>query len=117
MLPQRPGEGRVVDVAARADHGDGAAFHRQFSGEGRRQGDSAARLDHQVQLGEGEPLRRAHLVVSTNVYWGGSGPNDPLKMSAEKFEGVFRFNVSSAYELTRLCVTHMRAAGGGNAPE
>ena len=27
---------------------------------------------------------------------------------------VFRFNVSSAYELTRLCVPHMRAAGGGN---
>ena len=45
---------------------------------------------------------------------GGSGPNDPLKMPTDKFEGVFRFNVSSAYELTRLCVPHMRAAGGGN---
>lgn len=45
---------------------------------------------------------------------GGSGPNDPLKMSTEKFEGVFRFNVSPAYELTRLCVPHMRSAGAGN---
>ena len=54
--------------------------------------------------------RITHLVNNA----GGSGPNDPLKMSAEKFEGVFRFNVSSAYELTRLCVPHMRAAGGGN---
>jgi len=54
--------------------------------------------------------RITHLVNNA----GGSGPNDPMKMSAEKFEGVFRFNVSSAYELTRLCVPHMRAAGGGN---
>jgi 7-alpha-hydroxysteroid dehydrogenase len=54
--------------------------------------------------------RITHLVNNA----GGSGPNDPLKMSADKFEGVFRFNVSSAYELTRLCVPHMRAAGGGN---
>ena len=54
--------------------------------------------------------RITHLVNNA----GGSGPNDPLKMSAEKFEGVFRFNVSSAYELTPLCVPHMRAAGGGN---
>jgi 7-alpha-hydroxysteroid dehydrogenase len=54
--------------------------------------------------------RITHLVNNA----GGSGPNDPLKMSADKFEGVFRFNVSSAYELTRLCVPHMRAAGAGN---
>lgn len=51
-----------------------------------------------------------HLV--NNV--GGSGPSDPLKMSVDKFEDVFRFNVSTAYELTRLCVPHMRTAGGGN---
>lgn len=54
--------------------------------------------------------RITHLVNNA----GGSGPNDPLKMSADKFEGVFRFNVSSAYELTRLCVPHMRESGGGN---
>ncbi|WP_068636436.1 glucose 1-dehydrogenase [Thauera butanivorans] len=54
--------------------------------------------------------RITHLVNNA----GGSGPNDPLKMSADKFEHVFRFNVTSAYELTRLCVPHMRAAGGGN---
>ena len=54
--------------------------------------------------------RITHLVNNA----GGSGPNDPLKMPTDKFEDVFRFNVSSAYELTRLCVPHMRAAGGGN---
>ncbi len=54
--------------------------------------------------------RITHLVNNA----GGSGPNDPLKMSTDEFERVFRFNVSSAYELTRLCVPHMRAAGGGN---
>ena len=54
--------------------------------------------------------RITHLVNNA----GGSGPNDPLKMSTAKFEDVFRFNVSSAYELTRLCVPHMREAGGGN---
>ena len=53
--------------------------------------------------------RITHLVNNA----GGSGPNDPLKMPTDKFEEVFRFNVSSAYELTRLCVPHMRAAGGG----
>lgn len=54
--------------------------------------------------------RITHLVNNA----GGSGPSDPLKMSADKFEGVFRFNVSSAYELTRLCIPHMRESGGGN---
>lgn len=54
--------------------------------------------------------RVTHLVNNA----GGSGPNDPLKMTAEQFEAVFRFNVSSAYELTRHCVPHMRAAGCGN---
>lgn len=54
--------------------------------------------------------RITHLVNNA----GGSGPNDPLKLSTDKFEDVFRFNVGSAYELTRLCVPHMRAAGGGN---
>lgn len=54
--------------------------------------------------------RITHLVNNA----GGSGPNDPLKMPVEKFEGVLRFNVSSAYELIRLCVPHMREAGGGN---
>lgn len=54
--------------------------------------------------------RITHLVNNA----GGSGPNDPLRMSTEKFEAVLRFNVGSAYELTRLCVPHMREAGGGN---
>lgn len=54
--------------------------------------------------------RVTHLVNNA----GGSGPNDPLKMTVEEFEAVFRFNVSTAYELTRLCVPHMRNSGGGN---
>jgi len=54
--------------------------------------------------------RITHLVNNA----GGSGPNDPLKMSAEKFEGVSGFPASRAYDLPRLCVPHMRAAGGGN---
>lgn len=69
-----------------------------------------AQLAGLVEAAIGRFGRITHLVNNA----GGSGPNDPLKMSTERFEGVFRFNVSSAYELTRLCVPHMRAAGGGN---
>lgn len=54
--------------------------------------------------------RLTHLVNNA----GGAGPNDPLKMSATRFEEVLRFNVSSAYALTQQCVPHMREAGGGN---
>ncbi|MET4000837.1 glucose 1-dehydrogenase [Marinobacterium sp. MBR-109] len=45
---------------------------------------------------------------------GGSGPNDPLKMTPADFAAVLEFNVTSAYSLTQLCVPHMRNAGGGN---
>mgnify|MGYP001031530015 CR=1 FL=1 len=45
---------------------------------------------------------------------GGSGPNDPLKMTPADFAAVLEFNVTSAYSLTQLCVPHMRSAGGGN---
>lgn len=45
---------------------------------------------------------------------GGSGPNDPLKMTPDAFAAVLEFNVTSAYSLTQLCVPHMRNAGGGN---
>jgi 7-alpha-hydroxysteroid dehydrogenase len=68
------------------------------------------RLAAVVEAALNEFGRITHLVNNA----GGSGPNDPLKMSADRFEGVFRFNVGSAYELTRLCVPHMREAGGGN---
>lgn len=69
-----------------------------------------AQLAGVVEAALAEFGRITHLVNNA----GGSGPNDPLKMSVDKFEAVLRFNVSSAYELTRLCVPHMRAAGGGN---
>ncbi len=54
--------------------------------------------------------RITHLVNNA----GGSGPNDPLKMTPQEFAGVLEFNVTSAYALTQLCVPHMREAGGGN---
>jgi len=53
--------------------------------------------------------RVTHLVNNA----GGAGPNDPLRMSPEAFEEVFRFNVTSAYALSQLCVPLMREAGGG----
>ncbi|NMG76483.1 glucose 1-dehydrogenase [Aromatoleum diolicum] len=54
--------------------------------------------------------RVTHLVNNA----GGAGPNDPLKMTAQQFEDIFRFNVGSAYALSQLCVPLMREAGGGN---
>ncbi|WP_070413107.1 glucose 1-dehydrogenase [Pseudomonas lundensis] len=54
--------------------------------------------------------RITHLVNNA----GGAGPNDPLTLTVERFEEIMRFNVSSAYHLTQLCVPHMRDAGGGN---
>ncbi|MCK0508161.1 glucose 1-dehydrogenase [Aromatoleum anaerobium] len=54
--------------------------------------------------------RVTHLVNNA----GGAGPNNPLMMTPEQFEDVFRFNVTSAYALSQLCVPLMREAGGGN---
>lgn len=54
--------------------------------------------------------RITHLVNNA----GGAGPNDPLTLTVERFEEIMRFNVSSGYHLTQLCVPHMRDAGGGN---
>lgn len=54
--------------------------------------------------------RITHLVNNA----GGSGPNDPLKMSSDDFSRVFNFNVTSSYSLIQLCVPHMRTAGEGN---
>ncbi len=45
---------------------------------------------------------------------GGGGPNDSLKLSADKFAEFLNFNVTTTYALTQLCVPHMQAAGGGN---
>lgn len=54
--------------------------------------------------------RLTHLVNNA----GGAGPNDPLKLSPQRFDEILRFNVGSAYALTQLCVPAMREAGGGN---
>ena len=44
---------------------------------------------------------------------GGSGPNDPLKMSGAEFAGALTWNVVPAYMLIQKAVPHLRAAGGG----
>ncbi len=94
----------VESVAAeiRAAGGEAIAVRCDVNDDAMRQATVAAALE-----GFG---RITHLVNNA----GGAGPNDPLKMSAEEFEQVLRFNVSSAYALTQLCVPHMRQTGSGN---
>ncbi|MBM3756459.1 MAG: glucose 1-dehydrogenase [Acidobacteria bacterium] len=45
---------------------------------------------------------------------GGSGPNDPLKTSPERFLQSLQWNVLPAYTLTCQCVPLMRKSGGGS---
>ena len=56
---------------------------------------------------------------------GGTPPTPALDTSQRMFEEAFRFNVTTAFVLTRLCVPHMLANGrrrdrqhllGGRAP-
>jgi 7-alpha-hydroxysteroid dehydrogenase len=44
---------------------------------------------------------------------GGWPPKDALRTSEKSFEEAFRFNVTSAFVLTRLVVPHMVQTGGG----
>lgn len=44
---------------------------------------------------------------------GGSGPNDPLRTTAEQFNAALARNVTQPFVLAGLAVPHMRAAGGG----
>ena len=44
---------------------------------------------------------------------GGSGPNNPLKMSGAEFSAVLAWNVTPAYLLIQKTVGAMRDAGGG----
>jgi 7-alpha-hydroxysteroid dehydrogenase len=46
---------------------------------------------------------------------GGWPPRPALDTDAEFFEKAFRFNVSSAFQLTRLCVPRMVETAGGGA--
>jgi 7-alpha-hydroxysteroid dehydrogenase len=46
---------------------------------------------------------------------GGWPPRAALDTDAEFFEKAFRFNVSSAFQLTRLCVPRMVETAGGGA--
>jgi 7-alpha-hydroxysteroid dehydrogenase len=45
---------------------------------------------------------------------GGTPPTAALHTSEHMFEEAFRFNVTSAFLLTRFCVPHMVASGGGS---
>jgi len=45
---------------------------------------------------------------------GGSGPNDPQRMSGAEFSRVLTWNVVPAYALTQKCALRMREAGGGS---
>lgn len=44
---------------------------------------------------------------------GGSGPNDPSKMSGKDFSHALTWNVTPAFLLIQKAAGHMRAAGGG----
>ncbi len=44
---------------------------------------------------------------------GGTGPAPFLSETSESFEAAFRFNVTNAFELTRLAAPHMLARDGG----
>lgn len=46
---------------------------------------------------------------------GGWPPKDALRTSEKEFETAFRFNVTSAFVLTRLCVPHMVETTGAGA--
>lgn len=70
----------------------------------------AAQREAMISQAREQLGRITHLVNNA----GGAGPNDPLTLSAERFEEILRFNVSSAYALCQLCVPHMRDAGSGN---
>jgi 7-alpha-hydroxysteroid dehydrogenase len=56
-------------------------------------------------------LGRIDLVVN-NAGGGGIGPL--LSVSAHDFEAQFHFNVTTAFELTKLAIPHMLEAGGGS---
>ncbi len=45
---------------------------------------------------------------------GGSPPTAALDLSLRDFEAAFHFNVTSAFELTRLAAPHMMKVGGGS---
>ena len=69
-----------------------------------------AALDRLVQAtvaGLGRPT-----ILVNNA--GGSGPNDPRRMSGSDFGRVLAWNVVPAYTLVQKCAPLMREAGGGS---
>ena len=68
-----------------------------------------AQLEHLVAATMTE-FGRIDLLVNNA---GGWPPKDALRTGEKAFEEAFRFNVTSAFLLTRLVVPHMVASGGG----
>jgi 7-alpha-hydroxysteroid dehydrogenase len=53
---------------------------------------------------------KLHILVNNA---GGSGPNDPLRTTAEQFNAALSRNVTQPFVLSALAVPHLRASGGG----
>ncbi len=70
-----------------------------------------AQLENLVDVTLGE-FGRVDLLVNNA---GGSPPKPALRTSEKEFEGAFRFNVTTAFVLTRLVVPKMVETAGGGA--
>lgn len=70
----------------------------------------AAQLRNLVDLAVTE-FGRIDVVVNNA---GGSPPTAALDLTLRDFEAAFHFNVTSAFELTRLAAPHMMKVGGGS---
>ena len=68
-----------------------------------------AQLENVVERAMAE-FGRIDLLVNNA---GGSPPKPALDTSEAMFEKAFRFNVTTAFLLSRLAIPHMREAGGG----
>ncbi len=68
-----------------------------------------AQLEHLVERTLKE-FGRIDILVNNA---GGSPPKPALQTSEAMFEKAFRFNVTTAFLLSRMAIPHMREAGGG----